>query len=141
VRTAIGRAGLIPSRVRAAEPCKWALEVESWRFVLADIIRLVLSRPRRGDVVIDAPTAAVTDAYEAVELVAWRTMACKLRELGVHVRRYKDAMEGLPVGAARNSAVDRLTMALANIDLQFEACASRARRLQHRIRSAGDRPS
>jgi hypothetical protein len=68
-------------------------------------------------------------------------MACKLRELGVHVRHYKDAMEGLPVGAARKSAVDRLTMALANIDLQFEACASRARRLQRRIGSAGDRPS
>ena len=113
---------------------------------MADIIRLV-TRLRRSEFKTDAPSAAVASAHDAVELFAWRMMACKLRELEVHVRRYTDAMERLPHGAARNSALNRLAAALAQIELQFDDCSMRARWLQQRMqqgdadRSAADRLS
>ncbi|MGP0094831.1 MAG: hypothetical protein ACLPKB_33485 [Xanthobacteraceae bacterium] len=69
----------------------------------------------------------------STELIGWRIMIVKLRNLEGQVRKFKETAEFLPDSPDKSSAMASLTIALDAIQTQLAICLSEANKLEARL--------
>ena len=101
---------------------------------MSNVIQLETSYPptRSGRAPGDA--AHIIAITEEAELMVWRKLAVKLRELETQVRKHRDALARLPDSPGKDGAIDGLTIALESIETECALCSS----LVSRFRSSPD---
>lgn len=87
----------------------------------------------RNDRINDDAPQTLAAIEPAAELIGWRMMVVKLRNLEGQVRKFKQTAEFLPESPDKNSAMTSLTMALEAIQTQLAICISEANKLEARL--------